>query len=549
MKQASTYRFRENFQVISDDLIFDLPFQGSVAPTDGQLITFSHTDESHANHRAILRKTVKCHRAECPKDNFVWERYGDKSPMLKNERLVPDGWWKQGINRAEVRIDTFLDMLGENLSGIDKSAGINNKRVNEQIDAIIDKRFAKNLPVWSRNKLHNVLWHMLKSGEPLRVYHVIISPPSDVEWKLKADQTAMRKAEKKLFIEAGGWGGFIAAHHARIKDKFNDPDDPAFLGYEREDDAEGFHFHIVGFGFFDFKRWEKSGWVLVNKGKVENVSGLISYILNHASVISSREVRSLSCESADRKLSNQQNNNFDVLELINLSNPTNIGHEEFEDDDFLNDFKGSRNTVANSINDFKGFHTTANSFNEIQVLRKVKKKPVRHAFKIYWFSGCLHESKFKVEKPKQKCSLTDHELDWRRVEAVDVYKREYMVPKEDWIEHKREEYFVAKFLGDEREAEKIAKRTQEIIDGKKQVWIEEKVKPHDYERYLKRITSKFDDLGEGEITFGRYSKKDKDVKEWAEIEIARDPMKAWFALDINDLFIFIRPRWKGRFDD
>ena len=530
----SRYKFRENFQVISEDLVFDLPFHGHVAPSDGGLLTLMHKDDSHKNEVVLKRRTIRCHAAGCPKDNFVWENYANGIPVLRNGHLIPDGWWAKGIARGKERFHEFNRLLVDELSLIDKTAGINNKGTNRQIDEIIKKRFANNLPGWSREKLHNVIWHMLKSAEALREYHVIISPPPGTDWKSKEDQKAVREAAKKLFVKIGGWGGFWAVHHARIRDKFNDPNDPAFLGYAREDDAEGFHFHVVGYGFFNFKEWEGSGWIVRNKGKVENVGGLISYILNHASVISNRQVEqkvnSLSCDNADRVISQQSNINLSESNLYYQSNEDSGKNEA---DDFFNDFKAPEKQVENSISVFKG-----------------KKKPVRHAFKIYWFSGCLHESKFKITKPLETCPHTEHPIDQHVVKAVEVWKREYVVPDAEQIKAmwRQIESLLSPDVWEFEASLEILNNIKLADAGASKVWIEEKISEQDYEKHLKRIVTPIEKLLDIKVSARDERNFDRafELKEFAEIEIKRDPMKGWFLLDLNDAKVFAREKWKSR---
>jgi hypothetical protein len=531
------YQFRQNFRVESDDLIFDLPFHGHTAPTDGKLITFEHTDDSHAGQYGILRKTVKCKRVECPKDNFVWEDYRKRIPYLENGHLVPDGWWKNGIDRSSKRIDMFQEILKEDLSNVDKSSGINSKEANASLDHIVNNRFSKGMPAWSKEKLHNVLWGMLKSGENLRVYHVIVSVPAWVDWKSKIGQRKVRKDVKKLLNQAGAWGYFVSSHYARIRDKFNDPASPEFLGYERGEDEEGFHFHVVGFGFFVFQRikeWIDNGWVVVNKGEIKNVPGLISYILHHASVISSKaRVRSLSRDPADRVLSIEEYNYQSDLDIDLLSDISSEGVEENPIQDFLNDLNGREDTVSSSINDFKG-----------------KSKQMRHEFKIYWFGGCLHESKFKIPKEKTNCPLTDHEIDWHRVKPVDVYKREFVRPSEEWINNRITHFLLARSLGNKDEEDSIGSEIEEILTTGKKVWIEEKINATEYEKYLKRVPRKIELIAKSGFNFsGRGNRNEDfdDLQEIAKREAHRDPMYAWFVLDINDPHIFVRESWCSRF--
>ena len=527
------YQFRQNFRVESDDLIFDLPFHGHTAPTDGKLITFEHTDESHAEQYGILRKTVKCKRVECPKDNFVWGDYRKRIPYLENGHLVPDGWWKNGIDRSSKRIDMFQEILKEDLSNVDKSSGINSKGANASLDHIVKKRFSKGMPAWSKEKLHNVLWGMLKSGENLRVYHVIVSVPAWVDWKSKIGQRKVRKDVKNLLNQAGAWGYFISSHYARIRDKFNDPASPEFLGYEREEDQEGFHFHVVGFGFFVFQRikeWIDNGWVVVNKGEVKNVPGLISYILHHASVISNKaRVRLLSCDPADRVLSIEEYN-YQSVDNDLLSNISSEGVEENPIQDFLNDFNGLEDTMSSPINDFKG-----------------KSKQMRHEFKIYWFGGCLHESKFKILKEKTNCPLTDHEIDWHRVKPVEVYKREFVMPSEEWINERITHFLLARSLGNKEEEDSIGSEIEDILANSKKVWIEEKINPTDYEKYLKRVPRKIELVAKSGSNFSGRSEDFEELQQIANREFLRDAMYAWFVLDINDPRIFIRESWHSRF--
>lgn len=531
------YHFRQNFRVESDDLIFDLPFHGHTASTDGKLITFEHTDESHAEQYGILRKTVKCKRVECPKDNFVWENYRERVPYLENGHLVPDGWWKNGIDRSSKRIDMFEEILHEDLSNVDKSSGINSAEVNVDLDRIIKNMFSKGMPSWSKQKLHNVLWGMLKSGENMRIYHVIVSVPASVDCKTKSGQREVRKDVKKLLNQAGAWGYFVSSHFARIRDKFNDASSPEFLGYEREEDEEGFHFHVVGFGFFVFQRikeWIEQGWVVVNKGEVKNVPGLISYILHHASVISSKaRVRSLSCETADRVISIEENNNQSDLDTDLLSDISSEGSEENPIQDFLNDFNGLEDSVVSPINDFKG-----------------KSKQMRHEFKIYWFGGCLHESKFKLPKEKTNCPLTNHEIDWHRVKPVDVYKREFVKPSEEWINEKIVHFLLARSLGNKDEEDFIGSQIEEILTNDKRVWVEEKIDATEYEKYLKRVPRKIELVAKSGFNFsGRSNNRNEDfedLQEIAEREAHRDPMYAWFVIDIHDPHIFIKESWRSR---
>jgi hypothetical protein len=55
-------------------------------------------------------------------------------------------------------------------------------------------------------------------------------------------------------------------------------------------------------------------------------------------------------------------------------------------------------------------------------------------------------------------------------------------------------------------------------------------------------------LGHYQILFSVKSDRDREYQELAEIKLAMDSMKSWFALDINDLFIYVWSRWKSRMD-
>lgn len=204
--------------------------------------------------------------------------------------------------------------------------------------------------------------------------------------------------------------------------------------------------------------------------------------------------------------------------------------QDFEGDEILNDSLIPHDTVASPIND-------------LYIQARSRTKPVRHAFKIYWFSGCLHESKFKLpERPLEQCPIAEHAIDYHRVDVVDVFKRDFVKPSEDWIERRRQEVSIASMLGDMDRADRIAKKTQEIIDGKKHIWVETIITPREYDRYLKRIQTKIERMATADFSKGRHSEKEIKLTEWAGIQMLRDPMKAWYVLDKNDLFIFTKRR-------
>lgn len=79
------------------------------------------------------------------------------------------------------------------------------------------------------------------------------------------------------------------------------------------------------------------------------------------------------------------------------------------------------------------------------------------------------------------------------------------------------------------------------------MWIEEKINPTDYEKYLKRVPRKIELVAKSGSNFSGRSEDFEELQQIANREFLRDPMYAWFVLDINDPRIFIRESWHSRF--
>lgn len=515
---------RPNFQVVSEDLIFDVPFQGKTAPSDGMLILLKDPDpgQTHKDKELLLRRTSKCKRAECPVDNIVWKDKKKKIPLLRNGKVVPDGWWLHSTNRGNDRVKMPHELIDEDFFKIRKELGksgqigINDKTANMLIELLIKKRFTKNLPKRSKTKLHNVLFHCLNTGEQLRTYHVILSPPQDMGWKTKLEQSQVRKEGDKIYRRSGGWGGMWVPHHARLEGDFNDPESEQFTGFIRDCNEEGYHFHIVGYGFFKYGEWKESGWILKNRGIVKNVWGTVKYVLEHASVISSRTT-SLSCVSADPKLFTQSNTNTATIPIDISTN------DDIEVD------------PSNTTNETAGFKDIANSrISNLRQKRKVNHRP----FKIYWFTGCLHESKFKVPDPVLRCPLTDHVVKFDKTSPKEVWKREMIKPTEEQINEMQRRAFIEMTLFNETEAESWYQKILEAQSGLK-VWIETRIPPEELGKHLKWVKSKLDERID--------VLREKDPEK-AEIEEHYDPQRRWYVIlkEDREEGIFTVQRWKGQ---
>jgi hypothetical protein len=105
-------------------------------------------------------------------------------------------------------------------------------------------------------------------GRPI---HVVISPP-EFDWVMN-DYEDLRSDAERVAKEAGLKGAALLFHLYR-------------------DEATGGelylspHFHAVGFGWIDHTDdlYDKTGWVVVNKGIRKSVYRTFQYLLSHAAV-------------------------------------------------------------------------------------------------------------------------------------------------------------------------------------------------------------------------------------------------------------------------
>lgn len=107
-----------------------------------------------------------------------------------------------------------------------------------------------------------------QSGNPAK--HIIISPPP---WKQYLPIRELRKEAYKILKEIGSVGGSLIFHpfryHKDSKRWYYSP-----------------HFHIIGFGWLvgTAETYQKSGWIVKNKGVRESVFATLFYQLSHAGV-------------------------------------------------------------------------------------------------------------------------------------------------------------------------------------------------------------------------------------------------------------------------
>lgn len=406
-KKSRKHIFRQNVRLEGPDLVINFPFHGETDPSDGKLKVLAHEDGTHPDNTVFRRKTIRCRFPQCPKDNILWTDYRNRTPYLeKNGDLIPSGWWKYAIEHIDKTFEAFLSDINDELDVLrdcdGKRHGYKDRLTNDDIDRIVREYFPKSLPFASKDKLHNILWHCLTSGEPLRVYHIMLSPPQDQDYVSQESYKKLKAKANRLFIKAGGWGGVIVMHHARVRDRFNDPYNPSFKGFERRDDGEGFHFHVIGLGFFKFEEWQNSGWIVKNLSYNENEGRVIpvksvrataEYLLEHCSVVSKKVSGSLSCLTAFTTPLTQLSCPSDLTFNLDLtSNISDRGHEKID--------------TIQKPNEIGTFPISIVSGNN-EIAKKSHTRKVRN-YSAYWFIGCLKN--LKLPEEPTKCPLTNHEI-------------------------------------------------------------------------------------------------------------------------------------------
>lgn len=468
--------FRENYHLESDDLMIDFPFQGQPSESCGhQKKPRKHENtQFHPHHSVARTKTIKCFDPACPRCNIIWLDLKNRVPYLSNDKLVPDGWWGYSIESIAERIEFFQGMINDELeeirNGPGRSHNFKDRASNDAIDAIIRDYFPKRMPKKSIEKLHNVLWYMLKTGEPLRVYHIIMSPPQDQDYVSQAGYKKLKSKANALFIKSGGWGGVVAMHHARIVDKYNTPESLAFKGMEREDDAEGFHFHALGFGFLDYDEWKGSGWVVKNLSyneekhrcySVQSIRGAMEYILEHCSIVSRKDSSgSLSCETAVLTTSTSNHS------IDSISYTFDDIFLETDTDSETNEIEPPQSTVES------GSSGTA---------KKLRK------YDAYWYVGCLAKKNFKVPKKRPICPVGEHEIEKGSEKPFDIYVVEPVTVGSEYVS--KLEYFKSLEIG---EPEKIDSEIALAKQGKLKIWTEVRIDPLDFQKYFQRIYTRSD---------------------------------------------------------
>ena len=404
-RELKTPIYRENYKLESSELVIEFPFHGSPTDSDFKFKTLVHNHHSHPDATVFRRKTIHCRLPACPDCNILWLDYGKQIPYLEtNGNLVPAGWWKYSAEVIQKRFDVFQENVESALKVINKntSGGLNSNNLNIKIDGLISEQFTKNIPAKSKVKLHNILWYMMKSNQSFRVYHLVLSPPQDTNYLTQKGYEKLKNTANRMFFKAGGWGGVVFMHHARVVDKFNRPDSSDYKGIERSCDTEGVHFHAIGVGFFEFEDWKDTGWVIKNirydeeehrVTKTNSVKKTSEYILEHVAVVS-KKIKiedgdpscSLSCPTAFLPLSNQSNdrNNYKISGDIE-----------------------SKNTTAQKPNDLRDLEKTI----DFPVSESVKKSHMRKIrnYSTYWFIGCLKKVKVPIERTT--CPLTEHEIE------------------------------------------------------------------------------------------------------------------------------------------
>ncbi|MHB1811545.1 MAG: hypothetical protein ACYCPR_03930 [Thermoplasmataceae archaeon] len=640
----------ENYHLESNSLTFDLVFHGQKRKTDGRYLHLSHENEKfHPHDTALLRKTIKCHSPECPKDNFTWISWENRVPLISKGFPVPNGWWHESIKKSVKRIEFFKqEILERELSNLfgyilsdsiysklsnldnftydkelnetlececrmglfrsmmatinlelvvnpnsiyDSNKEIENEKrikareihlkyynsyvkdsqdhindINERIDKIIANRFSKDLlkPKWQKisgEKLHNILWHMFKTGDyELRIYDLVISPPQK-DYTTEKAHNRLRKDAQTIFNRSGGWGAWWTEHHVRIKSRYNDPESEQFLGSERECNETGFHFHLLAFGFFNYEQWENSGWIIKNLSynphkhyafTVESPSSLIQYNLSHASVIKRKPTISLSCESAEPT---ETPYNSAYYETTDTGEPLDqYGYPIDQNDTDLiaqTNVKFEDQPITSPTNETNGFQSTT-------VRKPLLSKEKSHIKKVYWFTGCLSDRKFKLPKEKKFCpinledikengKLIFHEIKKGDQVPCTVYKKEtiHIEPTSKNLEkYELKLEFAQDFAGFGQDCEKEKEQLDKLKNGELWAEIQTKIEPENYDQHLHRHITKMDRIliehfgtcsDIPRIVNGyRYLVEQngsvtKDLK-WAYLNRLRDPNYAWFLI-------------------
>ena len=107
--------------------------------------------------------------------------------------------------------------------------------------------------------------------------HIILSPPA---WLLDVPISELRKEAYKILKNVNAKGGCLIAHPFRAYKQIQLDGKTKSNWYPRV------HFHVVGFGWLEHivENYEKSGWVVKNKGERDSNYGTIRYILSHAGI-------------------------------------------------------------------------------------------------------------------------------------------------------------------------------------------------------------------------------------------------------------------------
>ncbi len=492
--------FRENYHLESDDLMYDLPFQGQPSKSCGQMKKprKHENSEFHPKGSVLRTKTIHCHEADCPRCNILWTDLRNRIPYLFGDKLVPDGWWGYSVESVVKRMEFFQGMINDELDEIRESSGqfhnFKDDGSNNAIYGIIRDFFPKSIPrcrkkkechkpdYCSYHKLHNILWHMLKTGEPLRIYHIVMSPPQGQDYVSQFARNRLKAKATNLFIKSGGWGGAMAMHHVRIVDKFNSPASLAFKGMVREDDAEGFHFHVLGFGFLEYDEWEKSGWVVKNLSyneekhrcyPVESVRGAMEYILEHCAIASKKEKDqggSLSCEKAFLTASTASNDPYESIDEppLSISYSFDTTFPESETDSETAEIQPPQSTVESGISG---------------TAKKLRK------YDAYWYVGCLAKKNFKVPKNRPICPVGDHEIEKGAEKPFDIYVNEPVTVGPEYVSNL--EFYKSLEIG---ESEKVDHDIALAKANQLKIWMETKIEPSDFGKYFQRIYTKSDNI-------------------------------------------------------
>ena len=523
--------FRDNFHLESDDLVIDFPFQGQPSKSCGKMKMprMHENSQFHPNHSVLRTKSIKCFDPLCPQCNILWEDRKKRVPYLSNGKLVPDGWWGLSVENVEKRIEFFRSMIDDELEDIRSGPGLRHnfkdRHSNDQITGIIRDYFPKSIPHCSSrtpcskpnfcsfHKLHNVLWGMLKSGESLRVYHVVMSPPQNHDYVSQQSYKELKATANRLFIKSGGWGGVIAMHHVRVVDRFNDPSSLSFKGMERQDDAEGFHFHALAFGFFEFDAWNGSNWVVKNISynpekhrcySVSTVSGAIEYILEHCSVVSrklpgSDNSDSLSCQRAVLTPSTHDPSTTSIA----------YSFEALFDSD----------PISSKTNEIEPPQSTVDSGSS-ETAKKLRK------YDVYWYVGCLSKKNFKVPKQRPICPVGEHEIEKGAEKPFDLYAMQEVTAGPEYVS--RLKFYRTLEIED---TDKVDSEISLAKQGKLKIWIETKIDPLDFEKHLTRVFTKSDailDMVDKGVELRH------DIPEWLYEACKRrrlsDPNYKWFSL-------------------